>query len=143
MKVDEALGSKKTIELVFARGISAHEALQSRWLVVAEVIDVKAGVRLPSGHHLVDERLEGRLLGCSVRGPEGLVLRRLFIEEHVSEEVLEPVLSHEASALEVEEDIAWAWLRKTTEALPWRNRQQLVDRRAIRSALHLHARLLA
>ena len=48
VEIHEALAAQEPVELLGARGVAAHQPLEGRRLVVAEVVDVRAGIRGPA-----------------------------------------------------------------------------------------------
>ena len=107
MEVDEELGAQHAVDLVLARRVAPHQALDRRRLVGCEVKDVHIRVPRPARHDQVDERLERPALCRRVEGPKALVLRapRAVLDDP-AEQILAPRLAHVRVPFEIEEQVA-------------------------------------
>ena len=97
VEVDEALRAQQSVDLGLARRVAAHQALERRRLVRAEVIDVHAGIGGPARQDRVDQRLEAAALGGPVERPAVMVDRQPSSarsvrrnRDHPAEQVLDP-----------------------------------------------------
>ena len=102
------LRAQQIVDLVLARRVAAHQALQRRRLVGREVVDVQVGIGLQALRHEVDEALERRPLLLPIGGPIARVSRRRRQSSDVKipEQKLQPAVADERITLEVEEDVA-------------------------------------
>lgn len=97
----------------------------------------------PTRHHLVDEGLEGLLLGATSRRPErAVVASALGIDERIAEEVLEATALDERVSLEVEEDVVRRGLGQQGQPTSGLGGEELPAQDSECSALVLEARLL-
>ncbi len=128
-QVHEALRAQQIVELLLARPVPAHQALERRWLVRRVVIDVHLRVALGARDGVVDERFEcAALLGVRVRPVRVIRRRAVRVRRHPAEEVFAAVLARERIALEVEEHVFRRRLGQSRETEPVLYRQQLVHR---------------
>ena len=158
VEIDEAFGAQQPIELVTARRVAAHELLERGRLVVAEVIDVHAGIGRPRLHDGVDRGLERRALLGVGEGPlggggsSGRSGRRPGRPDsttphqrppaHSPNEILPSAIPREACTLQIEKQIAGRRLRQPRQALTFDDLEQLVNRTAFDSLAMLQPRLL-
>ena len=63
--------------------------------------------------------------------------------EGVAEQIFETPLPYERIAFEIEEDVAWRWLRQKRQAEARHDRQQFMEDLSGFPACHLNARLFA
>ncbi len=87
--------------------MATHQPLERGLLVLGVVVDVQVGPPLEPRDDEVDHRFERDLLLRVVVAPEGVEHRRAaLVDLDDAEEVLEPLVTDERVALEVEEQVA-------------------------------------
>ena len=125
VEVDEHLAAQEVVDLLLARRVLAHEARERGALVGRVVVDVHAREAPAPLDDVVDELLEGALLGLAVVGPEGVVARlAVLVERDPAGEVLEAARRLEPGvAFEVEPDVARGRLRHEREAAVFLQRE--------------------
>ena len=79
IEIDEEAGAEHLVDLLLARRITAHQALQRRRLVRGVVVDVQAGELRPPRHDEIDELLEGALLVGAGESPVALIDERAVL----------------------------------------------------------------
>ena len=153
MQVHEAAGAQQAIDHRLPRGVAAHQPLHGPRLVRSEVIDVHAGIQVPSLQNRVHQGLEAPALRRPVERPVVMVARRADLErqhpgrrrvrDRPAEQVLDSALVHVGIPLEVEEQVAGRGIRQTGEPAAGRQGKQLVQAPALGPAGELDARLLS
>ena len=144
IEIDEEAGAEHPVDLLLARRIAAHQALQGRRLVRGVVVDVQAGELRPPRHHEIDEPLEGALLVGAGERPVALIDERaVCVLEQIAEQIFEAVLADERIAFEVEKHIAVGGFGQAGEPEAGLHRQQLEFASACRAGLDHDPRLLA
>ena len=127
VEIHEALASEELVELLSACCVAAHQTLESRRLVVAEVVDVRAGIRGERLHDAIDGGLERGTLVSVCKRPETLILPRRGGRTRRTapqpEQILAAAFAGEPRALQIEEQVHWRWIGQSGEALPFDNRQ--------------------
>src|SRR6185369_6291263 len=117
------------VQLLTARFIAGTKALQRRGFVYAEMVDVQPRVLLPAGRREIDEALKRCFLRARIERPIlGEADRFTGVVAVVAREVFEACFADERIALEVEEDVALRWLRKSGESTRRFDRQKLQGR---------------
>jgi hypothetical protein len=76
VEVDEAFAAQELVDLLPPARVPAHQPLEGRGLVMPEVVDVSAGIRVERAHDAVDRRLERRALVSVCERPKTVILRR-------------------------------------------------------------------
>ena len=144
-QVDERRRTQQVVDLVLARPVAAHQALERGGLVRGVVVDVHRRVGSAALGEEVHDGLEAaplaveRELAGRIARPEG-VERAVHLED--AEEVVEAILERVRVALDVEEQVARRGRRKDGES-PFRvdrvarREEQVVVEPAVPSALEL------
>ena len=126
VEVDEPLPAQQPIDLGAAGVVPAGQRLEPGRLVGRVVVDVHAGVGVPGADEVIDELFERLLLEGEVGGPVGS--ERVVVDD--APQVLEPVITEERVALDVEEHVARRRLGQQREPAVLFGREQLVGRLA-------------
>ena len=126
-EVDEDVAAEQVVDLLLARAVEAHQALEHDRLVGRVVVDVHVWIGAQALVEEVDELLERALLALAVVRPEGSEGRPAVLAPEDAEEVLEPAVGRpERVALDVEEDVARRGLRQQLEAALRRRLEQVI-----------------
>ena len=107
------------------------------------MVDVQTGMRLPSCHREIDERLEGRFLGSRIERPSAEGGRLIARPSRPSEQIFQAADPDIRVAFDIEEDIALRRFGQAVEPLPFHQRQELMHRRGRSAPVELNAGLLA
>ena len=143
MQIHKHAGAQHAIQIVFTRGVSAHQSFERDRFVRRVVINVQVRISFSPLHDHIHELFKYAALVCSIDGPGCCVFRAAsVIQRDVAQKVFDSALFNERVGFEVEEDVSCGRLRKPSKAPLRFCGKELVNRISCVAILELKAGLM-